>query len=207
MKIIKLTDNPSPKGFGYDAHLQKNGKIMIGKDGKLWIVKKYNNLQKWVISDFYKEYKKSENILIKLMKKSIINFTYKSYENIIKEDKKYFDNDNDNEIHIPENNIIINANSDTFFLASYEFRRLCCLSGYYKYVVNTGENIMVNDKKIKEISYFFQINKDAKIWKNFDKECKKYKKDSYNFIEKNKMLIDNLDKKKQLYIYKFYTFD
>jgi len=57
---------------------------MIGKDGKLWIVKEYNKKNRWIISNFYKEYKKSEKKLIKLMKKSIITFNYKSYEDIIK---------------------------------------------------------------------------------------------------------------------------
>ena len=42
MKIKRITNNPSPKGLGYDAHLERVGTLMIGKDGKLWIVKEYN---------------------------------------------------------------------------------------------------------------------------------------------------------------------
>jgi hypothetical protein len=79
---------------------------MIGKDGKLWIVKEYNKKKRWIISDYYKEYKKSEKKLIKLMGKSIIKFNYVSYEDVIKREKNYFEKlyKNNEDIHIPENN-------------------------------------------------------------------------------------------------------
>ena len=67
MKILKLLNHPSPKGFDYDAHLQKIGTLMVGRDGKLWIVKQYNT-KRWVVSEFYKEYKQAEKKLIKLLK-------------------------------------------------------------------------------------------------------------------------------------------
>jgi hypothetical protein len=170
---------------------------MIGKDLKLWMIKQYNNINRWVVSDFYKEYKKAEKKLIKLLSKSIVKFTYKSYEDTI---IKYEDEDT---IDLPENNIIIH-NSDTFFLASHEFTRLCCISGYYKYVISTGDDVMIKNKKIKEVSYFYQLNDKAKIWKGVDKMCSVYKKEAHTFINKNKDLINKLDKNKQAYIYKFF---
>ena len=58
--------------------------------------------------------------------------------------------------------------------------------------------------KIKEVSYFYQLNEEAKIWKEFDKMCSVYKKEAHSFINKNKDLIDKLDKDKQAYIKKFF---
>ena len=40
---------PSPKGYGICAHLQKIGSIRLGKDGHLWIIKKIKNgTKRWV---------------------------------------------------------------------------------------------------------------------------------------------------------------
>ena len=40
---------PSPKGLGWCAHSEKEGKVRKGKDGKEWIVKKVKNGSKrWV---------------------------------------------------------------------------------------------------------------------------------------------------------------
>ena len=42
-------DEPSPKGLGYCAHAEKEDKIMKGKDGNNWIVKKVKNGSKrWI---------------------------------------------------------------------------------------------------------------------------------------------------------------
>jgi hypothetical protein len=43
-KSINKKDNkPSPKGLGYPAHLEKINKVMPGKNGEKWIVKKREN--------------------------------------------------------------------------------------------------------------------------------------------------------------------
>jgi len=34
MRIKRITENPSPEGLGYDAHLERIDTLMIGKDGK-----------------------------------------------------------------------------------------------------------------------------------------------------------------------------
>lgn len=40
---------PCPKGLGYCPHIEKTGKKRIGKDGKLWTIKKINHGNKdWV---------------------------------------------------------------------------------------------------------------------------------------------------------------
>ena len=36
-------DEPSPKGLGWCAHAEKEGKVRKGNDGKRWIVKKVSN--------------------------------------------------------------------------------------------------------------------------------------------------------------------
>jgi hypothetical protein len=50
---------PSPKGLGYCAHVEKVGTIRIGKDNNAWIVKMSSNkIKKWVIKskEFTKQY-------------------------------------------------------------------------------------------------------------------------------------------------------
>ena len=45
----KYTGNePSPKGFGYCARCTPLGTKMEGKDGNMWIVKKFSKGQRWV---------------------------------------------------------------------------------------------------------------------------------------------------------------
>jgi len=64
---------PSPKGIGWCAHSEKEGKVRKGKDGKQWIVKKVKNGSKrWV--------KKNTINLINLynyLEKKISKFWYK----------------------------------------------------------------------------------------------------------------------------------
>jgi hypothetical protein len=49
IKSSYVGDEPSPKGLGYCAHSEKNGKIMIGNDGNRWIIKKMENgIKKWI---------------------------------------------------------------------------------------------------------------------------------------------------------------
>jgi hypothetical protein len=134
MNKTKLSKSNSIKsGFlPYNVYLYKVGTTIVGKNGKLYIVKKINDKKRWVISDFYKEYKKSEKKLIKLMKKSIIKFNYKPYE----KKKHFFDENDENNMYLPESEITYDNTKNISFIAPYEFRRLCCLSGYYKYVIN-----------------------------------------------------------------------
>ena len=187
---VKTPDNDN-------VYLYKVGTTMAGKNGKLYIIKKINNKKKWIISDFYKEYKKSEKKLIKLMKKSIIKFNYKPYE----KNKIFF---NGIDVSLPESEITYDNTKNISFIAPYEFRRLCCLSGYYKYVINTGDDALIKDKKIIKTSYFFKLNTDAKIWSDFDKECQIYKEQMNEFIKQNKILIDSLNSKHKKYILKNY---
>ena len=51
-------NEPNPKGFGYCTHSEKIGSMKRGKDGKIWVVKKFNNTKKWILSDFYINFKK-----------------------------------------------------------------------------------------------------------------------------------------------------
>ena len=150
---------------------------------------------KFIVSDFYKEYKKSEKILIKLLKKSIIKLKkYIPYENLI--------NKNSNNLYYPSSNFIFETNNKLDFLISFEFNRLACLSGYFKYVINTGNDYLINNKEIKEISYFYKINEKCKIWKDFDKECKIYMKDAQIKILSNTQFLDSLNKIEKKYISK-----
>jgi len=69
------------------------------------------------------------------MKKSIIKFNYKPYEK-----NKFFFNGID--VSLPESSITYDNRKNISFIAPYEFRRLCCLSEYYKYVINTGDDVL-----------------------------------------------------------------
>ena len=43
---------PSPKGLGWCAHGEKEGKVRKGKDGNQWIVKKVKNGSKrWIVQN------------------------------------------------------------------------------------------------------------------------------------------------------------
>ena len=65
-KSYKGTE-PSPKGLGYCAHGEKEGKIRKGKDGNKWIIKKIKNGSKrWMKVDNIKKLKEELNKLLKL---------------------------------------------------------------------------------------------------------------------------------------------
>lgn len=50
---------PSPKGVGWCAHAEKEGKVRKGKDGNKWIVKKVKNGSKrWMKKSYVKTSKK-----------------------------------------------------------------------------------------------------------------------------------------------------
>ena len=53
-------------------------------------------------------------------------FNYKPYE----KNKIFF---NGIDVSLPESEITYNNTKNISFIAPYEFRKLCCLSGYYKY--------------------------------------------------------------------------
>jgi hypothetical protein len=200
MKIIKLTNNPSPKGFGYNAHTLKINTHMIGRNGKMWIVKNYNGIHRWVISDFYKEYKKAEKKLLNLFNKSIVKLRkYIPYETIIQKNNY----ENNDIVDYEESNFIFE--NKLSFLIKYEFNRLACKSGYFKYIINTGNDYFINKNKIAEISYFYMINNTCKIWKDFNKECKIYMKNAQKDIMANKDFINSLTEKEKKYIMKNYN--
>ena len=184
-------NEPSPKGFGYCAHSEKIGVMKRGKDGKIWIV---HNTKKWVLSDFYKNFKKSENKLKSLLKKSICTFHYTSFEDTLKKNKDWFSKQENDKYFFPEINIELDYNE----LSAIEFRRCACESEFYKYVVNTGSDYNISrNKKIKKINYFFDLDPQFEVWKDFNKECKKYNKenskDLVQFIKNNKLSKKELD--------------
>ena len=101
-------DEPSPKGLGYCASGEKEGKIMKGKDGNLWIVSN----GKWIKykNDYYKEiedklykwwYKLSQGNIIVIYnddKYKLITSTKKTYKarlNYINDKWKEYNNDKD----------------------------------------------------------------------------------------------------------------
>ena len=208
--MLKLSNNPSPKGFGVHARDQKINLIMKGRDGKIWIVKNFNGVKKWVVHDFYKEFQKSEKKLINLLDKSIIKFKYYSVQDTLISNKNYFNNQLEEntkieDIYFPSIRItaIINDDFDRNF-ASLEYKMLCCQSGFYKYTVQAGHDSLIKNKKITEMNFYYDVSMDCKIWTGYEKECKKYHEEIVIFIEKNKAIIDKLPKNKKEYIYKKY---
>ena len=208
--MMKLKYHKSPKGFGLKAHEQKINLIKQGTDGKIWIVKSFNGIKRWVIHDFYKDFKKAEIKLIKLLKKSIIKFKYISIQEKLRKNKNYFkdqigQNTKLENIYFPE--ITIKVDIDDKFdlmIAPIEFDILCCESGFYKYARNSGSESSFSGKKVVEKSFFYTVSMDCKIWKDFEKTCKIYKNEMIEFIQNNKEIIDKLPKNKQKYLYTKY---
>jgi hypothetical protein len=209
--MLKLSDNISPKGFGLNAHEQKINLIMKGTDGKIWVVKNFNGINRWVIHDYYKEFKKAELKLIKLLEKSIIKFKYLSIQEILLSNKNYFKNQIIEKIKLEDiyfPSIRIKATIDNEFdkiFASLEYKILCCKSGFYKYTIQSGHDSLINNKKITEINFYYDVSIDCKIWKDYEKECIKYNNDIIDMVKKNKEIISKLPKNKQEYIYKNYS--
>ena len=184
-------DEPSPKGLGYCAHAEKIGVMKRGKDGKVWIVKKFEKSKKWVLSDFYKKYNESEKKLKLLLKKSPVDFIFKSFTDELKKNPKWFNNFND-KIYFPEIIIEFKLNEIGQKIGQYEFKKCACESEFYKYVINTGSDTgpFKSLNKILTQSYYFDIDPNFKIWKNFKSECKKYQ-------EEYKIFNNNTNKKKE----------
>lgn len=208
--MIKLTSNKSPKGFGLNAHEQKINLIKQGLDGKIWIVKSFNGIKRWVIHDFYKDFKKAEIKLIKLLKKSIIEFKYISIQYKLRKNKNYFkdqisENTKLENIYFPEITITASINNNfDLIISPIEFDTLCCESGFYKYVRNTGSDSSIINKKIVEKRFFYKLSDDCKIWKDYEKTCKRYNNEMVEFIQNNQEIINKLPKNKQQYLYTKY---
>ena len=208
--MLILSDNPSPKGFGLNARDQKINLIKRGTDGKIWIVKNFNGIKRWAIHDYYKEFKKSELKLLKLMEKSIINFQYSSTEHKLLLNQNYFknqikDNTKIEDLYFPSITINIKVNSefDKIF-APFEYKMLCFKSGFYKYTIQAGHDSLIKNKKLKEVNYYYDVAIDCKIWKDFEKEYKKSENQIIEVINNITEIIEKLPKKKQEYIYKNY---
>ena len=70
---------PSPKGLGWCAHGEKEGKVRKGKDGNEWIVKKVKNgSRRWVKNN--KNSNKEVNIIVRY--RSIVNELFPDYKMI-----------------------------------------------------------------------------------------------------------------------------
>ena len=175
-------DEPSPKGFGYCAHAEKIGVMKRGKDGKVWIVKKFEKSKKWVLSDFYKKYNEIEKKLKLLLKKSPVDFIFKSFTDELKKNPKWFNNFND-KIYFPKIIIEFKLNEIGQKIGQYEFKKCACESEFYKYVINTGSDTgpFKSLNKILTQSYYFDIDPKFKISKNFKSECKKYQEEYKKF--------------------------
>ena len=98
---------PSPKGMGWCAHGEKEGKVRKGKDGNQWIVKKVKNGSKrWIkkentklskkndiLSDLNVSQMKTINLLKNEIKKDLKKFGVKLYiEKLKRSGNLYFTN-------------------------------------------------------------------------------------------------------------------
>jgi len=196
-------DEPSPKGLGYCAHAEKIGKMMIGKDSKVWIVKQQNNgVKKWIISDFYKNFDKAQKKLRKLLDKSPFKFTF--YNGI--ENMRQYDKDE----KINPLFMISFDYDELYFLSSIIFNKCAYETDFFKYVYYDGNDIgpILNKNKVKtkkdhvNISYWYYFSNDFTLWKNFEKEKKKYYKEAIEEISNN---IDKIPKSIKPYIKKYFS--
>jgi len=82
-------DEPSPKGFGWCAHCEKEGKVRKGRDGNKWITKKVSNgslrWAKVVDKNVIKLYNHLEKKLSPFWYKIVSEYSFI----IIKKDKSY----------------------------------------------------------------------------------------------------------------------
>lgn len=185
-----LGNEPSPKGFGYCAHAEKKNKMMIGRDGKVWIVKEYNSTKRWVVSDFNKEYEKSLKKLIKLLGKTPIK--YKIISNL---DRAKYREEDEEEINPNRSSPItveFELNEISKLIASFEFKRCAYESEFFKYVMYDSMDVG-GIKKTKSVMYWYYLSKDFKLLKAFEKEKKAFCTKVINLISKDKKYINNLN--------------
>jgi len=91
-------DEPSPKGLGYCAHAEKEGKIMEGKDGNKWIIKKLENGSKrWVKYSINKDLKEKNEEYQKIKAKFK---GYKKYKTLWNGARPYLCYIKGNEVYI-----------------------------------------------------------------------------------------------------------
>ncbi len=208
---------PSPKGLGYCAHAEKVGTTMQGRYGKIWIVKKYGQKKRWVISDFYKEYKKAENKLRKLLQKSPVTFVFKSSEDAFKKKnyKNWFDEQNlkkRDKIYWPyAATVMLKLTKKGDLIGNIEWKRCACESGFYKYVYSDGHDVGPFTKGKKnptlEVTYFYNFPKKYTTWKQYKSECKKYHKENIQYIKDNLDKLRKLDAKTKKFIINKYGLD
>jgi|SaaInlStandDraft_1057018.scaffolds.fasta_scaffold01301_9 hypothetical protein len=161
------------KGLNYFATDEKVGKKRMGKNGKVYIVKKNKSGNKrWIISDFYKQYKKSEKKLKILLYKSPIKYNFCSIEEQLQKNKNWF-KDQSNNITFPEISISFKFNKIGQELGQKEFQKCAYESEFFKFVINTGSDY---DIKNSIRTYFYIISPDFTLWKDFNKEFTKFKK-------------------------------
>jgi hypothetical protein len=122
---------------------------------------------------FIKNYKNSMNTLIKLLKKSPVNYKIIKY-------RKY------NDLRIL---IRFERNEIGQILGYYDLRRFACECEFYKYAIS------VSNFYSDELEYYsFALPDDLSIWKEFNIEC-----DNYQLIaNKDLKSIDNLKRIKKL---------
>lgn len=208
----KFTGNePSPKGFGKCAHCTKPGTMHMGADGRVWIVKKMGTKKtnRWIVSDFQKDFDKVVKSLIKELKKSPVKYKIQTIQEFAKRSS--------NNIH---ENIENGYNPLMFMTISYplddlgsiigslDFDRIACKTGFYRYVINIGNDVgplSRNKDIIPNRSQDYEINPDFKVWseKEFNKLCQNYKKESTDILKKDER-VNKLPLKQKNYIKKYF---
>jgi len=190
--------------------------MKFGKNGKLWIVKQYGKKHRWIVSSFYKKFIKSVKKVRKLIDKSPVNIKINIPEDILTESKfsNWFDTQIETNIQsnkvipyfIPEIYVEIEFNNIGELIGDIEWTRIACLSGFYKYVTNSGSDYgPVNSNKIPIRGYFYSISSNGSLWTDFNKECKKYHTNNINYLHKITKKLKQLDNVNKLYIENNYS--
>jgi len=174
---------PSPKGIGWCAHGEKEGKVRKGKDGNQWVVKKVKNgSMRWMkksavesgkMYKIYCEGTASPDLFLQKRKKELLFYTKKDDEyKLIKKVNKYnkilFGRDSTCKSYI--NSVIVHLYGDRYLFACgqlFEF------------------NIRKNDRIIKFVSSYHTRLYPYPIMIG---EQYIYFPDSYKYVPKNKFI-------------------
>ena len=144
-----------------------------------------------------------------MLKKSVVNFKFQSTEDVLKKNGDWFTKLGGE--HFPEISVSYTLNNLGKLLGNIEIKRCGCESGFFKYIVNTGSDVGPFSSGVLKMfvtpsaTQFYEIEPSFKIWKNFNKACLKYKKESTSYLKKNKSKMNELSSGSIKYITKHYS--
>lgn len=182
-----IGNEPSPKGLGYCAHAELEGKIMKGKDGNNWIKSngRWNKIKEYKLDKIIK-------ILYKKMYKWFKKISNEGFYIINKENKCKF-------YKYKEIKIILESDDTNMML--WTSQSIDSLTFFINYILEKKDNKIIKELlKSKNTLLYILDNK-----KNFLIKSKLYTDKDYTLKRKEKIndttVIKKLEKSKELITY------